>query len=323
LSALLAGDPAELLRFLQRHRVDQLLFRAVREAGLEDRLPEALSAPLRKARRASAVSVLLQTEAAKAAAKALEEAAVDHLFFKGIQIGEELYGDAVLRPSADVDLLVATGDRERALAALEAAGFERVPQRDAPDYEVALFYGGAYLDLHHRLIQPERCRRAVEPALLAGGRERGGLTFPDPEGTLLIMLLNPAITDHVTERLIHPLDLDRYLRAESTRAELDPRRALDLLTTTGLRTAAWAMLEWTRTLLDTPVPPELERGLAPGPLRRRYLRWWLRRDPAHLYRSRPHLVRAGFSLLLHDRPGDAVAAVAGLLGLRGAGPITR
>ena len=53
-----------------------------------------------------------------------------------------------------------------------------------------------------------------------------------------------------------------------------------------------------------------------GGLRRAYLRRWLRRDPAALYARWPLLVRAGFSLVLHDRPGDAARAIRAALGRR-------
>ena len=314
-----AGD---LLRFLGRHRVDQLWYRAVLDRGWDRRLPPELDEALKRARRHSAARVLLQLETARRAAAALDGEGVGHVFFKGIQLGEELYGDAVLRPAADVDLLVAEDDRRQALAALAAAGFSPAPEEGQPPYQITLAGHGSALDLHWHLLAPARRRESLAAFFLASRRRRDGLWFPDAESTLAALLLLPAVSDHVTSRLIHAVDLDRWLRRHDPGAggrELDGRRVFELLARSGLKTAAWTMLEHTRRLFDTPVPPDLD-GLAPGGLRRRYLRAWLRRDPARLHRSHPLLVRGGFSLFLHDRSGDAVRAIFGFLAVRGRRP---
>ena len=316
LDRLLDGGADRLYRYLERHRVDQLWYRAVLDLGWEDRLPAELVDGLRQARRMSAARLLLQLEAARHAAAALAEAGVDHVFIKGIQLGGELYGDGVLRPAADVDLLIAAADREGALAALAASGFSPAPEEGQPPYQLTLAGHGAALDLHWHLLSPARRREPLTAPLLASRRRRDGLWFPDPEGVLAILLLLPAVSDHVTARLIHAVDLDRWLRRHGPRAgaaELDWRRVVELLERSGLKTAAWAMLERTRRLFATPVPEGFARRLAPGRRRRRYLRGWLERDPAALHRRHPLLVRGGFSLFLHDRPGDAVRALRGAL----------
>ena len=136
LRATCAPERAEnQLAFLSRHRLDQLFLRAVLDLGLETEAPPELLEPLKTARRRRALFVLLQQEAAQRAAQALDEAQIESIFFKGFQLGEQLYGDAVLRPSADLDLLVDEADRSAATETLGEAGFELVPQEDAPDYE--------------------------------------------------------------------------------------------------------------------------------------------------------------------------------------------
>lgn len=306
LDRALVPGPRALLAFLRRHRIDQLVFAAVRELGAEERLGEELLGELRGARRAAAVGALVHAAAARRAAEALAAAGVEHVFFKGLQLGEELYGDAALRPSADVDLLVAPAAWAPARAALESAGFGPRPEPGQPPYQLTLAGHGTSLDLHRHLFPPERSRRPLTATVLAGRRERRGLAFPGAGATLLILLLNPALTDHVSQHLLHAVDLDRWLRRADDDAVAD---GVELLRDTGLRPAAWAMLEWTRALLGTPVPAALERALVPGPLRRRYLRAWLARDPARLYHRFSLLVRAGFGLALHDRPTDALRAL--------------
>lgn len=310
-SSFATADPTgseACLEFLARHRLDQLFLRAVIDRGLEATLSEALLEPLKTARRQRALFVLLQQEAAARAARALDQAGVEHVFFKGFQLGEQLYGDAVLRPSADLDVLIAEHQRQIACSALAEAGFEEVPQEDAPDYEVALCGHGTTIDLHWHLIQPQRCRVPLTPQLLESRRSVDGISFPDAEMGLIVLLLNPAITDHVSDRLIQAVDLDRWIRrfAGAHTPDFDWTRCLDLLSRAGLTTAAWAMLHHTRSLFATPLPEGVERRLRPGSLRRSYLRAWLARDPARIYDRRPTLVRIGFSLWLLDHPRDIV-----------------
>ncbi|HZY04716.1 MAG TPA: nucleotidyltransferase family protein [Anaeromyxobacteraceae bacterium] len=54
---------------------------------------------------------------------ALGSAGVPCAVLKGPPLGERLYGEAALRPSLDLDLLVAPADLDRAVAALAAAGW--------------------------------------------------------------------------------------------------------------------------------------------------------------------------------------------------------
>lgn len=304
---LLATGTEKALLFLERHRLDQLWLRAVLAADLGDLLPENVSARLKQNRRRSAVAVIGREEAARHIHRTLTEANIPYVFFKGFQLGEELYGDAVLRPSADLDLLVAEEDGSQARQALADTGFEANPQSAAPDdYEVSLYGHQTPVDLHWHVLQPERSRLPLTPWILTSREERDGYFYPGSAATLVILLLNPAVTDYVSERLIQAFDLDVFLRS---RPDLPWDLPLKVLRRSGLRTAAWMMLEHTRRLLDTPVPPEVMRALEPGALRRRWLRVWLDRDPALLYSRWPLLVRGGLGLFLQDRAGDALRYV--------------
>jgi hypothetical protein len=117
--------------------------------------------------------------------------------------------------------------------------------------------------------------------------------------------VHPAITDYVTGRLISAVDLDLWLRKRQVRWD----EVTHLLGRIGLRAAAWAMLFWTCSLFETPVPSEIWRELAPSMLRRRYLEFWLGLDPARLYGRVSWLARGAFSLALQDRVRDASRAV--------------
>lgn len=312
----LLEQPNEAIHlFLQRHRLDQLVLRQLLDRELTGHLDEAqgrrlqeeIVEPLRQLRRRQALSLMLRQEGAAVAGKALEGAGIVYVLFKGILLGELLYDDPLLRPSADIDVMIAESDRHRAHGALSAAGFELAPQADQPAYEVSYVRQGANLDVHWHPIEPLRSRVPLTPFFLDTRQGRDGLWYPAPAATFLALLLNPAISDYVSERLIQPLDIDRFLR----RVDFDPQPVLDVLKRAGLATAGWTMLEYTRRLFATPIPRALEEGLRPAPWRRRHLRRWLDRDPAHVYRRSPWKVRAFFSLLLHDRVGDGLRALRG------------
>jgi hypothetical protein len=53
-------------------------------------------------------------------------------------------------------------------------------------------------------------------------------------------------------------------------------------------------------------------SVRPGPLRAAYLRQWLARDLPTRWLDRPLLIQCGFTLPLHDRPGDVLHALNGL-----------
>ncbi len=317
LTRLLRQDEDHVLRFLTEHRIDQHVYRQALDLRPDIELPEALHESLRWAQRRAAVATMLQFEAAQFAAEALAGEGVHYVFFKGFHLGEALYGDAVLRPAADIDVLIAEADQQRAIVALGQSDFSPVTQPGQPPYELALNGHGTQLDLHWHLFRPQRSRQPLTDWILSSRQQHAGLWYPDEAATLVILLLNPSLTDHVTQQLSHAVDLDRWLRrslrhSKTTSAkasEVDWSSVVDCLDGSGLKTAAWTMLDWTRRHFSTPVPSEVLRRLEPGAIRRAYLRAWLKRDPARLYLEWPSLVRAGFSLALHDSAADVRRAL--------------
>lgn len=289
-------DVAKILLLLQRHRIDQLVTHALSSGGWDSRVPAELREVLSETRRRQTIALMQRQGAAEAAREALRD--IPHVFFKGLGLAEWLYGDPLLRPSVDIDVLVLPADRSRAREALGDGGFTVVPQADQPPYEEALFGHGAHLDLHWHPVSPVRSRIPLTPLFLGGRQERAGSWYPSAEATLLALLLNPSLTDHVTQSLIHALDLHRFLRART----FDQGWVVDTLRRAGLAAAAWAMLEHTRCCLGPggTVADALHAELAPSARRRRLIQGWLDRDPAELHGRHPLWVRGGFGVLLHD-----------------------
>jgi hypothetical protein len=122
---------------------------------------------------------------------ALSDAGVVAMPLKGPFLSERLYGDAALRPSTDIDLLVAPRDLDRALGILEAAGCRLVrPGRSLPRlHHVLELPDGLTVELHWRIHWYER---RYAGAMLERSSMVDGLRRPAPTDELLSLLLYAA-----------------------------------------------------------------------------------------------------------------------------------
>lgn len=94
-------------------------------------------------------------------AGAFQEAGISHVHFKGPLQQLALYGDPLLKPTADIDILVRPGDRARAAALLGGRGYRAQEAemtswwtRHLGEEHYSPAEGGPVVDLHHRLQQP-------------------------------------------------------------------------------------------------------------------------------------------------------------------------
>lgn len=271
-------------------------------------IPPTFAETVRQARRAEAARYLLQRHAANRVCERMATCGIKAALFKGAAIRERLYPDPSLRPVDDLDLLVDPERRDDAIHALTGAGYRFAPMQATISHEAVLFDRQVPIDLHWSLFRPGRSRFELAPHLLETARPQGNLSVLSDDANLVVMLVHPAFAKYVNGRaakLIRVVDLDRMLRI----IEPNWNWILPLIDAAGLRTAAWAVLYWTRSLMDTPVDPVVLRHLAPGKLQRRYLAHWIDHQwPARLG-GIPGLVQGAFTLALHDRAGDALHAV--------------
>lgn len=160
LGALLAGqlDPARLdtvavrgagavgwpnlIALAQAHKTGPLLLAAVQAAGLEPERDPSWQ-PLFAERRHAAMHSLLVRDVQRTVQRALEAAEIPVLWLKGVVLAVTVYPAPELRPMVDVDALVPYDERARALAVVEAAGFQRS--------DTALFDGTEGLKHHYHL----------------------------------------------------------------------------------------------------------------------------------------------------------------------------
>jgi hypothetical protein len=240
---------------------------------------------------------------------ALAAAGVSCALLKGPLLGERLYGEAALRPSVDLDLLVAAADLDRAAAALGAAGW-RVPggptarwQRRHHHHLVLDRPGAPDLELHFRALTGFGGVLPAEDLLAraAPGEFRGWpVRLLAPEDEVLHLAVHAA--GHGLGRLLWLMDLKALL---VSRPGLDWDAVAERARACGVsRAAAWAFAA--AADLGAPVPPaaralSARRRRAAERAARAALRW-----------RRPWSTAAGLALhaVLADGPGRAARFLA-------------
>jgi len=149
---LRAGNVNGILPLLHRHLIT---------GGASTVAPE-MQAKLRQRQAASTQAGLLLTAALVEALRALADAGIEAIPFKGPLLAAAVYGDLGLRPFRDIDVLVRPGDLPTAVERLERSGWAVAPGqgplagrlRCAWVSDLALARGASLLELHWRLTQP-------------------------------------------------------------------------------------------------------------------------------------------------------------------------
>lgn len=214
-------------RLAARHRVLPLLADACglgRVAPLSAPLPPTLIEALDQARRLNAARNLRAAAWGNAILHRLDAAGIRALGFKGPTLAMQAYGSLALRTFDDVDVLVAPGDRERALALITASGFAPSVPLTARHHEALASQGRAVTFVHardqvaidvHSAITPgyqplriDTCRLIDEGVFVdvLGQRVR---TLP-PE--MLFVLLCAHGAKHMWERLVWVADIAALLQ---------------------------------------------------------------------------------------------------------------
>jgi hypothetical protein len=137
------------------------------------------------------------------------------------------------------------------------------------------------------------------------------------DDAFFLLLVHPAFAKHLAGwnmGLHRVADIYDWLQA----FPVNWQTLYERLDENGVKTAAWATLRWVQIL----TAPHLSGGaeasigkamtqLRPGYLRRSWLNRWLQSDlSARLYR-RHWATLFGFSVFLHDSPGDVMRALRG------------
>ncbi len=244
----------------------------------------------------------------------LNDAGVKYAVIKGAASRLLLHENPAIRACHDIDLLVRPEDRVKATSALVRAGFVATLNPLSISHELTLSRHPIEIDLHWGLLRDGRLRPDCAVGMIERRRRSNGLWMLDAEDAFFVLVVHPAFAKHLAgwEMGLHRVaDIAAWLPRQSS----DWQTVLARLDENGVRTAAWATLRWVELLTSPNTPVGLNKMLSelcPGKLRRSWLEFWLRQNLTERVSDSAHWVRLlGFSLFLHDKPGDVVRALAG------------
>jgi succinoglycan biosynthesis protein ExoU len=154
-------------------------------AGVTD-LPAALKTGLDSYRMRTLRMNALVLQETLAIEQKLSHLGIVHVFLKGPVQQQRIYGNCFVKPSGDVDILVAPGDFSTARRAITLLGYRVEDRSDSiwwrlflgEQHMVRIAPGGIAVDLHHRIQQPG----SPNPRHVADFiRDRQGLTISGEE----------------------------------------------------------------------------------------------------------------------------------------------
>ena len=312
-TTLAEGGPA-FLDLVLAQDLGALWHHSLQSNGLLESLPPDTIDALRQARMSSTVGYLAQRAALNTLDRVFEEEGVPYVVMKGAHVRECVYPDPALRPASDIDILIAPSSRRRAARLLLDAGYTAHVDPANISHEATFSQKMVDIDLHWNILRPGRTRVDLTAELLARRQRINGQWGLSDSDTLFLMLTHPAFAKYVCSPnmgLGRVADFLLWIQ----RKPVDWPAVLQLLERAGLKTAAWTMLNWFRMLAPPYVHATLDAwidSVRPCRLRSAYLQQWLLHDLPSRWLSRPLLIQFGFTLPLHDRPGDVLHALCGL-----------
>jgi hypothetical protein len=122
---LFTGDDPARLTELQSHGLTPLLYWQLRQQGCQGSIPPQLLGWLKHDYAQALQKVLRLEQESFRVIQSLVAQGVEVILLKGADLRQRLYGDAAVRPAADLDLLVPPEHLPRAEACLAALGFSR------------------------------------------------------------------------------------------------------------------------------------------------------------------------------------------------------
>lgn len=311
--AALAGESRHHQQWLDRQGLTPIFAQLLSQHPLPTLAPAVqpvVQEVWRKKRQGYVARSLHQEVAARAVTAALDAWGGPWACTKGFPLARRVYDQPYLRPSSDIDILVAPENRGAALAALYAIGGKDSSLTIQPN-EQAVVIRGIHIDVHYAPMRKGRLRHDPTAEWLSR-TERTGL-FPglSEHDELVLSLVHPAVTEYLNARAVRILDIPLQIRRNRERPDW-PRLATDIRRL-GLANAAFATALRANHLFASnnhPVIPErFLESLKVGWFRRRWWRGWLDRRPDRLYSHSPLLAQALFSLWLNDSPRDCLRAL--------------
>jgi hypothetical protein len=258
---------------------------------------------------------LAQIHALEVVNAVLDGAGIEYAVIKGAANRIMLYETPAIRACQDLDLLVRPADRVQAVAALVDHGFVASAKAKNIGHELVLTKDRMDVDLHWGLFREGRLRADPTAAMLDRRQRVGDVWILNDEDAFFLLLVHPAFTKHLAgwEMGLHRVvDIIESVRKRTC----DWQTVSAVLEFNGVQTAAWATLRWVQLVSGPHLQVELDAmmsELCPGALRRAWLDRWLKKDLSERMSNAHWLRLLGFSMFLHDAPGDSARALAARL----------
>ena len=265
---------ADLPAQAEAHGLSGLLLNAL--ARREAEVPRAALAALRAQARNAAAWALklrrLQTDALAALAKE----GLTPVLLKGQGFAARYWGDPLLRPASDVDVMVRTEELPQARRAMAALGLKEHVDEGEDDpfahHHHLGFHGPAGLvEVHFRLLTGPGGGQLGDEAVWARSRpgtaDGAAVRWLSPEDELVYLASHAA--GHLFLRLAWLVDLKLLLAKERA---LDWDAAVALAARAELKAATHAALVLAKEALGAEVPEQALRALAPSPLHARLVK---------------------------------------------------
>lgn len=197
---------------------------------------------------------------------ALRERGIRPVLLKGYGLGARLYGDPLLRPTSDVDLLVAPDEMDASRQVLTSLGLRPKPESDdyyppAYRHHEAFEGPGGLVELHFRLMANWGATwegKTVLPRAVSAELEGQPVRYLSPEDELVYLALHAA--NHMLGRLGWLFDLKLFIRAYPT---LDWSRVVAIARETGMPSPSFYALDAAHRLVGAQVPAWVLDALSP------------------------------------------------------------
>lgn len=252
-----------LLTLCKNHGVLPLVYRALAANGTE--IPQTFLDAVHDSHRSTErLAVELELLLASFA-----QHRVEVIPLKGPLLAEALYGDVMMRPCVDLDLLVGVGDFSRAETLLVEAGWRAFAPAD--DYQRKYIRDGILVELHFEVVSP----RAFPFDLNGVWRRAQNATF---HGHPLKMISEP---DRCLYLLLHGLKheyskliwiLDAALALKAAGRDGNSRELVEQAKAQALDKVLYIGCEMVREVFPQHLPEVLVSGLAESPKAIRHAR---------------------------------------------------
>ena len=236
-------------------------------ARLPNRICEEIQMGLSRAR----MTLALLDEELEVAGQALTEAGIPFALLKGADLGRRFYPERLLRPMADIDLLVPKHQFSRAISALRIRGFQVIGPLPPGRIRIEMSRGPRHMPVElHWALQADD---APEIEHLPEETRIPGLPFPTrvlPETDLLVYLIRHAGHQHCIEFPIWLLDIFYLLRSRAFGEGAVWAEAVGRLRERRANAAAWFIFQFLNRNWRASVPRDTlaDLGLRLGLLHR-------------------------------------------------------